>query len=232
MQDTGIGIPTDAQSRIFEAFQQADASITRKYGGTGLGLAISREYARFLGGELGMLSQPGIGSTFTLYLPIDARDVDATVRPAPVASRPPTPVISRAPQTNALAGYSVLIVEDDARNLYATTAALERANATVIPASSAQEAYARLKATHDVDIVLMDIMMPDIDGFQATREIHAMPELGSLPVIALTAKASELDRRECLAAGCVDYVVKPVDAHHLISVIERHLRPHNVKPAS
>ncbi len=226
VQDTGIGLPTEQQSRIFEAFQQADASITRKYGGTGLGLAICREYARFLGGEIDMVSKAGIGSTFTLYLPLDARDVFARP-PQPVFVEPKPPVIEASVEelSDALAGRKILIVEDDARNLYATTAALEKSHAIVIPASNAQEAYARLAEVRDIDVVLMDIMMPEIDGFQATREIprtHA-----ALRVIALTAMASNSDRSECLAAGCIDYMVKPVDSRNLISMIKRHLRPRN-----
>jgi CheY-like chemotaxis protein len=124
----------------------------------------------------------------------------------------------------ALAGKTILVVEDDARNLYSVTSFLERFKVHVIAANSAREAFARLREHPDVDLVLMDIMMPEIDGYQATREIRGMKEFSGLPIIALTAKASESDRAQCLAAGCTDYVVKPADTRQLVAVIVRNLR--------
>jgi CheY-like chemotaxis protein len=127
-------------------------------------------------------------------------------------------------EPTALAEKKLLVVEDDARNLYAITALLERHGGTVIPASSAREAYTKLREHKDVDVVLMDIMMPEVDGYQATREIRAMADFTNLPIIALTAKASEADRTQALAAGCSDYVVKPADSLQLLSVVLRNLR--------
>ena len=94
----------------------------------------------------------------------------------------------------------------------------------VIPANSAREAFARLREHPDTDLVLMDIMMPEMDGYQATREIRGMKEFTALPIVALTAKASDTDQAQCLAAGCTDYVVKPVDTRQLTAVIVRNLR--------
>jgi CheY-like chemotaxis protein len=230
--DTGIGISPEQQERIFEAFQQADTSTTRKYGGTGLGLTISREYARVLGGELAVQSTIGAGSTFTLYLPLTpaefARPVPLTASPIELVSAPePGPATQEglaSEDTQALAGKQILIVEDDARNLYAITSLLERYQVEVLPASSAREAFAVLAEHPGVDLVLMDVMMPEVDGLQAVRQIRASKQFASLPVIALTAKASESDRAECIAAGFDAYVVKPAETRQLVSVISSNIQ--------
>jgi HAMP domain-containing protein/signal transduction histidine kinase/CheY-like chemotaxis protein len=231
--DTGIGIPKEQHDRIFEAFQQADSSITRKYGGTGLGLTISREYARVLGGEIEVESTPAVGSTFTLFLAATPPERAALAPPAPA----PAPAPAGVPEAQAfagaepspeevaaLAGKKVLVVEDDARNLYAVTALLERHRMWVVPASSAREALAKLREHRNVDVVLIDVMMPETDGYAATREIRAIEEFKDLPVIALTAKASESDRAAGIEAGCTDYVVKPAETRQLLTVIVRSLR--------
>ena len=228
VSDTGIGISARQVERIFEAFQQAEASITRRYGGTGLGLTISREYARILGGEVTVQSTPNVGSTFTLYLPVLADQLQAPAVPfAGPAARAPMSSLANGltpEMKEALAGTTILVVEDDARNLYSVTSFLERFKVNVIAANSAREAFARLREHPEIDLVLMDIMMPEIDGYQATREIRGMKEFSGLPIVALTAKASESDRAQCLAAGCTDYVVKPADTRQLVSAIVRNLR--------
>jgi len=228
VSDTGIGISSAQLERVFEAFQQADTSITRRYGGTGLGLTISREYARILGGEVAAQSTPNVGSTFTLYLPLLRDEVQVPTVPVvdPAVEAPtPLPAQTLTPEdTKRLAGKTILIVEDDARNLYSVTSLLERFKVHVIPANSAREAFARLREHPDTDLVLMDIMMPEMDGYQATREIRGMKEFTELPIIALTAKASQSDRAECVAAGCTDYVVKPADTRQLAAIIVRNLR--------
>ena len=228
VSDTGVGIPSGQLARIFEAFQQADPSMTRKYGGTGLGLTISREYARVLGGEVAVQSTPNVGSTFTLYLPLLHDDLTAPTvpfegraaeAPTPLPAEPITPE-----DTQRLSGKKILLVEDDARNLYSVTSLLERFKMHVIPSNSAREAFTRLREHPDTDLVLMDIMMPEMDGYQATREIREIKEFSALPIIALTAKASASDREQCMAAGCTDYVVKPTDTRELVAVIVRNLR--------
>jgi signal transduction histidine kinase/HAMP domain-containing protein/CheY-like chemotaxis protein len=370
--DTGIGIPEDKQKLIFEAFQQADGTTSRKYGGTGLGLSISREIARLLGGELQVRSTPGEGSTFTLYVPLESEaavgtegtparfensgavvptalpsgfevnddrdelgkdpfvliveddptfatilldaaheaglkgvvstagagtlamarklqpsaitldlglaDIDGFVlldllKHDPVTSNVPIHVISgvdrsgsalgmgafgitekpaeraelvrvfealreqaaghkprrRKPravestgamlQLPELAGAKVLIVDDDIRNIFSLTSVLESHDVEVLHAERGKDGILILEQTPGVDVALIDIMMPDMDGYETMREIRRLAELSSLPLIAVTAKAMKGDRQKCLDAGASDYIAKPVDIELLLALL-------------
>jgi signal transduction histidine kinase/HAMP domain-containing protein/DNA-binding response OmpR family regulator len=372
--DTGIGIPEDKQKLIFEAFQQADATTSRKYGGTGLGLSISREIARLLGGELQVRSKPGEGSTFTLFIPFetaaltgpspttsaryensgaavpsalpaaievsDDRDAlgntpfvliveddvtfasvlldlardnglkgvvstagsgtlamarklrpdaitldlglddingfvlldllkhdaetseipihvisgvdeadyvtemgasDVTEKPAQLdelarlfrtiredakAGRRRRRARSREDAASAkprnlpeLAGAKILIVDDDIRNIYSLTSVLESYAVEVMHAERGRDGILILEQTPGIDIALIDIMMPEMDGYETMRQIRANPALADVPLISVTAKAMKGDRQKCLDAGASDYIAKPVDIELLLALL-------------
>ncbi|HEY5724217.1 MAG TPA: HAMP domain-containing protein [Allosphingosinicella sp.] len=375
--DTGIGIPEDKQKLIFEAFQQADGTTSRKYGGTGLGLSISREIARLIGGELQVRSKPGEGSTFTLFVPLQAAavaasagggttarydnsgamvpdafptgfepgddrdnlgddpfvliveddpafasilldlarqsglkgvvstagsgtlalarkmqpdaitldlglsdidgfvlldllkhdpqtghlpihvisgadklevvlgmgafgvtekpaehdelakvftDLAALTRPAKGQRRtrraqPEPETVPPAQRVPELAGAKVLIVDDDIRNIFSLTSVLEAHDAEVLHAERGKDGILILEQTPGIDIALIDIMMPDMDGYETMRQIRANKEIADVPLVAVTAKAMKGDRQKCLDAGASDYIAKPVDIELLLALM-------------
>jgi signal transduction histidine kinase/DNA-binding response OmpR family regulator len=365
VSDTGIGIPHDKQRLIFEAFQQADGTTSRKYGGTGLGLSISREIARLLGGELQVRSVPNEGSTFILFIPAEAtpslavpqgmRNEIIFSEPSTLAFAPPddrdelggkpfvliveddptfatvllelaheaglkgvissagsgTVALVRKMQPNAitldlglsdidgfvlldllghdpdtanipvhvisgadqaahaitigargvtkkpaereelsqlfsaiarqvretpkksaqrrtaakrsaipeLAGSRILIIDDDIRNIYSLTSVLEAHDVEVLHAERGAEGISILETSPTIDVALVDIMMPDMDGYETMRQIRSKPRIGEIPLIAVTAKAMKGDRQKCLDAGASDYIAKPVDIDLLLALM-------------
>ena len=231
--DTGVGIAKNKLSTIFDAFRQADGTTSRRYGGTGLGLSISRDIARLLGGEVRASSRPGKGSTFTLYLPARQHTPEAgTIAIGPATSAPElataVPAAAVMPVAgdgeDTLNGARILIVDDDARSVFALTGVFERHGAEVLYAENGRIAIEALEHNEDISLVLMDVMMPELDGNATMRAIRRMPQFTELPIIALTAKAMKGDRDKSIRAGASDYVPKPVDTDHLLQMMRRWLQ--------
>jgi signal transduction histidine kinase/HAMP domain-containing protein/ActR/RegA family two-component response regulator len=222
VRDTGIGIGAQEQQRIFEAFAQGDGGTARQYGGTGLGLSISRELVTLLGGELSVTSTLGKGSTFTVYLPLNrtltttaAFTNEALAKAKAAHDRSQHDGLDMRP----FDGRKILVVDDDFRNVFALTALLERGNAEVIAADSGEAALAALAASPEIDLVLMDIMMPGMDGYATMRAIRLLDAFAGLPIIAVTGKVMHGERERCVDAGANDYVPKPVDTVELLAAI-------------
>ncbi|WP_440940191.1 ATP-binding protein [Immundisolibacter sp.] len=209
--DTGIGITDEQAARLFRPFEQADTSTTRRYGGSGLGLAISQNLARDMGGEIIVKSALGVGSTFTLRVPLSA-----TAAPVNKASA------QREPQTKRLTGLRLLVAEDVEVNRLVLEDLLHQEGAEVTFAEHGRQLLEKLRECGDdyPDAVLMDVQMPVMDGYEATRRVLEMAP--SLPVIGLTAHALSEERDRCLAVGMVEHVTKPVDADILVPAILRH----------
>jgi CheY-like chemotaxis protein/two-component sensor histidine kinase len=213
VRDTGIGMSEAQQARLFQPFTQADASTTRRFGGTGLGLVISRRLVELMDGTIAVHSRPGHGSEFTVTLPLQAAGAAASQAFSGAPGPVPVP---------KLAG-ELLLVEDNELNQMVATGLLGELGLTVELAGDGLQAIALLKAGRRFDAVLLDLQMPGLDGFSTLRAIRAMPGLGRLPVIAMTANAMAGERERCLAAGMDDYVSKPIDPAVLIACLQRWL---------
>lgn len=223
VRDTGIGIPEERQAQLFEAFTQADASTTRKYGGTGLGLAICRRLAEMMGGHIGVQSKPNEGSTFYVDLPLlvlEARLVMAsetqTANPAELDSQ-------------TLVDRRILLVEDNEVNRKVAIRLLEKLDLQVDVAANGLEAVEKATSQH-YDLILMDCQMPEMDGYEATvriREWERQTGRSRTPIVALTAHALSGDREKCLAVGMDDYLSKPIKPDELKAILIRWLDTQN-----
>jgi PAS domain S-box-containing protein len=225
VSDTGIGIAPGSVDRLFQAFAQADESVTRKYGGTGLGLAICRNLVSLMGGQIAVQSEPGLGSSFTftaLFEPDPGHAGLLKRHLPPGSSRTPGKAWHQA--ARAIAGRRILLVEDNELSQAVAREFLQRAGLEVICAGSGGEALAAVE-TEALDAVLMDLHMPDMDGFEATRRIRALPGRQGLPIIALTAAALQTDRTAAHAAGMNAHLTKPIDPQTLIDLLLQWLAP-------
>jgi signal transduction histidine kinase/HPt (histidine-containing phosphotransfer) domain-containing protein/FixJ family two-component response regulator len=222
VKDSGIGMTSEQIGRLFQSFQQADASTTRKYGGTGLGLAISKQLAELMGGTVGVESAVGLGSTFwfTAQLGIASTTAGATLGTSNVAPLE----MATLRVSGALRGVRVLLAEDNALNQQVASELLSDVGVVVQVADNGQIALQICQAhTSDphFDAILMDMQMPVMDGIAATLAIRALPDWGNTPIIAMTANAMTADRKRCLDAGMVDFVAKPIEPEQLFKTLLR-----------
>ncbi len=215
ISDTGIGIPEHKLPLIFEKFTQVDGSVSRKFGGTGLGLAITRKLVELHDGEIHVESEPGKGSTFT----VDLRCA-LPFRAAPEESRGGD---ARG------AGVRILVVEDNQVNQKVVTAVLRKRGFAIELVNNGAEALEALERLGSVDLVIMDVQMPVMDGLEATRRIRENPKWKDLPILAMTAHAMSGDREKCLDAGMTGYISKPVHPSNLLALIDQFIAAESAK---
>ncbi len=214
VQDTGTGIPADKLLSIFDKFNQADGSVSRKFGGSGLGLAITKKLVELHNGELRVVSELGRGSTFIATLQYDGQETFREPAPEDATS---------AAGRSAAVAARILVVEDNRVNQKVVTAVLAKRGFSIELATDGREALARLEQGGDFDLVLMDVQMPVLDGLAATRLIRKDPRWKKLPIVAMTAHAMSGDKENCLKAGMDAYISKPVSPDHLLQVVDEYL---------
>ncbi len=233
--DTGVGIDEAAQSRLFEAFEQADTSTTRRFGGTGLGLAINKRLVALMAGEVGFSSRVGEGSTFWFTARLawaSGTATDLTLLAA-TSDTAPLSASSLASLEQELreryGGARILLVEDNPVNREVALSLMADLGFVIDCAEDGRQAVT-LATGHSYDLILMDMQMPNMDGIAATRALRALPERQAVPIVALTANAFDEDRERCLAAGMNGHVAKPVEPATLFSALRRWL-PERLLPA-
>jgi len=234
VHDTGVGIPREKQDKIFQAFEQADSSTTRKYGGTGLGLAISTRIVHLMGGKIWVESVPGEGSTFHFTIQFTLVDHRSTVpavtshgdlrvfRASTGGANDTNDLVLNANDQHSHESLRVLLAEDNIVNQKLAATMIEKMGHTVVQAATGKEAVEKWEQ-NQFDLVFMDVQMPVMDGFEATQEIRSREKLtgAHVPIIAMTANTMSGDRERCLKSGMDDYVGKPVAIRELLRAIAK-----------
>ncbi len=209
VSDTGIGMTPEQLGRLFQAFTQADASTTRKYGGTGLGLLISRKFCQIMDGDITVESQPNIGTTFTVDLPAEVREA---------VDLPPDVIPAKTAQPNAATARTVLVIDDDPDAAELMARALERSGFTTLRAHKGGDGI-ELARTKQPDAITLDVLMPGMDGWSVLSVLKSDPETAKIPVVMVTMLQ---DRQLGYALGAADFLTKPVDSAKLRDIISRH----------
>ncbi len=218
IQDSGIGISQEQQQKLFKSFQQADSSISRKYGGSGLGLAICKQLTEMMDGEIGVRSHLGQGSTFWFTAYFDrGTDVQSDTS-------------NKQSQLSNLLGRHILVADDNQLNQQVAQELLCRVGVTAELADDGAIAL-EMVTTGRFDAVLMDVQMPNMDGLEATQKIRALEAFKSLPIVAITANVTKEEREKCLAAGMDDFIGKPIESEQLYNRLAKWLPPQSKKTA-
>lgn len=234
VSDTGIGLSPSARWRIFQPFVQADGSTTRKYGGTGLGLAISRRLVELMGGELGVDSEPGKGSTFWFSLPFEQAATSAStltnkIVASPTSTLSKTELASQYSSRTVALGSNrplVLLVEDDRINRHIAQLQLQKLGYQALTVENGQQALEIYQSGKPISLILMDCFMPEMDGMTAAthiRRFEATTGKKFVPIVAMTANVSDADQASCLAAGMSDFISKPVSLATLSDLLKKWL---------
>lgn len=227
VSDTGIGIHEDQLEDIFKSFEQVEGSTAREYGGTGLGLAITKQLIELHGGKIWVKSEPGIGSDFSFSLTISKENKNQS----PVAVINPAISNELLPFNNTEGKFKLLIVDDELVNLQVLINHLSLENYTIKQASLGIEALEIIENGFKPDIVLLDVMMPRMTGYEVTEKLRKFYPATELPILMLTAKNQTSDLIEGLAAGANDYLTKPISKHELLARVKTHINLHNINAA-
>ncbi|MEZ5084059.1 MAG: PAS domain S-box protein [Bacteroidales bacterium] len=215
VKDTGIGIPDDKLDIVYNRFHQLDDSSTRKFGGTGLGLTISKKLVELLGGEIGVESKLGKGSTFYFTIPYQNITIEKNAGSNDFQS-------TSSDDEYNWSDKNLLIVEDDPTSFFLLKTHLEKTRAGIIHAENGKDAVDHCKSNAEIDLVIMDIQLPELNGYDATKQIKKINK--NLPVIAHTAYALPTEQEACFKAGCDDYVSKPVNSKRLLTLLNDYLK--------